>query len=142
VKGCQQRKGFDFDETFSPVVRYSTLRTLCAIAAGRDYHLHQMDVETAFLYGRLSSEDPPVFFELPENYPIPKEYKDLDPKLLVAQAKSAVYGLKQASRKFYQTFCTHMTERLGFIRSTSDECLFYKQDERGNDIWVAGCCIC
>jgi hypothetical protein len=96
-----------------------------------------MDVETAFLYGRLSSEDPPVFFELPENYPIPKEYKDLDPKLLVAQAKSAVYGLKQASRKFYQTFCTHMTERLGFIRSTSDECLFYKQDESGNDIWVA-----
>jgi hypothetical protein len=137
VKGCQQRKGFDFDETFSPVVRYSTLRTLCAIAAGRDYHLHQMDVETAFLYGRLSSEDPPVFFELPENYPIPEEYKDLDPKLLVAQAKSAVYGLKQASRKFYQTFCTHMTERLGFIRSTSDECLFYKQDESGNDIWVA-----
>jgi hypothetical protein len=30
-----------------------------------------------------------------------------------------------------------MTERLGFIHSTSDECLFYKQDESGNDIWVA-----
>ena len=71
-----------------------------------------MDVETAFLYGRLSPDDPPVYFELPENYPIPDEFGDIDRKLLVAQAKSAVYGLKQASRKFYQTFCSYMTNKL------------------------------
>ena len=52
--------GFEYDETFSPVVRYSTVRTLLAVAAQRDLHVHQIDVDTAFLYG-VMSEEPEIY---------------------------------------------------------------------------------
>jgi hypothetical protein len=47
--GNLQRNGIDYGETFSPVVRYSTVRTLLAVAAQQDLLVHQMDVDTAFL---------------------------------------------------------------------------------------------
>jgi len=136
LKGCSQRFGIDYDETFSPVVRYSTLRLLCAKSAASDCHLHQMDVDTAFLYGRMDDSDPEVYCELPENYPMPPQFQHLDRKLLCARAKSAVYGLRQASRKFYFTLGDYLTTRLGFIQSASDPCLFYKE-VNGKPIWVA-----
>ena len=42
--GNLQREGFDYDETFTPVVRYTTVRSLIALAASRNYVIHQMDV--------------------------------------------------------------------------------------------------
>jgi len=49
VKGCAQKKGIDFDETYSPVVRYSTIRYLLAMAANLNLRIDQMDAVTAFL---------------------------------------------------------------------------------------------
>lgn len=56
VKGCSQRKGIDYAETFSPVVRYSTIRFLVAIAAKLNLDIDQMDAVTAFLQGDLKEE--------------------------------------------------------------------------------------
>ena len=136
IKGCGQREGIDYDEVFAPVVRYSTLRVLCALSAAYDYHLHQMDVDTAFLYGRLGDDDPQVFCELPEDYPIPEEYRHIDRKKLCGLALSAIYGLKQASRTFYLALQLFLLEKLGFTRSDSDPCLYFKE-VRGVPIWVA-----
>ena len=55
VKGFAQKKGLDFDETFSPVVRYSSIRYLLALAAELDLDIDQMDAVSAFLQGDLKS---------------------------------------------------------------------------------------
>lgn len=52
AKGFAQRKGSDYDETFSPVVRGESVRMILALAAQENLHMHQMDVETAFLHGK------------------------------------------------------------------------------------------
>ncbi len=61
AKGFRQREGVDFDEVFAPVSKYSTLRTLMAVAAVENLKVHQFDIKTAFLNGILEEE---VFIEL------------------------------------------------------------------------------
>ena len=49
ANGYTQKEGIDYDETFSPVVRFFSIRLILTIVASLDLELHQMDVETAFL---------------------------------------------------------------------------------------------
>ena len=53
VRGCEQRHGFDYTETFSPVVSADSLRVIFAIASKRNYKMYTLDIKTAFLYGEL-----------------------------------------------------------------------------------------
>ena len=65
AKGYSQQYGLDFTETFAPVVRFSSLRAILAIAAAADYDIHQMDVKTAFLNGDLAED---IYMEQPDGY--------------------------------------------------------------------------
>ncbi|KAK9200159.1 hypothetical protein WN944_015355 [Citrus x changshan-huyou] len=65
AKGFTQRKGVDFNEVFSPVVKYSSIRLLLALSAFHDLELEQMDVKTAFLHGSLDEE---IFMAQPEGF--------------------------------------------------------------------------
>ena len=56
VKGFGQRKGIDFDEIFSPVVKISSIRTVLGLAASLNLEIEKMDVKTAFLHGDLEEE--------------------------------------------------------------------------------------
>ena len=56
AKGFSQREGIDYVETFSPVVRYESIRILLAIAAREDHEIRKFDVKTAFLYGDLEED--------------------------------------------------------------------------------------
>lgn len=56
IKGFSQRKGVDYDETYSPVVRHSSLRYLFAMAAKHNLDIQQMDAITAFLQGDVTEE--------------------------------------------------------------------------------------
>ena len=56
AKGCSQKYGIDYNETYSPVVRYTSIRFLIGLAAEYGLKIHQMDVTTAFLQGELSEE--------------------------------------------------------------------------------------
>jgi len=57
AKGYLQREGIDFHETFSPVVRYDSIRTLIALATEFNMHIRQFDIKTAFLHGELREKN-------------------------------------------------------------------------------------
>ena len=65
AKGYAQKYGIDYDETFSPVVRFSSIRLLLALAVQNDLLIHQTDVETTFLNGKLDEE---IYRQQPERY--------------------------------------------------------------------------
>lgn len=83
VKGCSQQKGIDYEETFAPVVRYTSLRFLFALAAKHKLMIHQLDAVTAFLNGDLEEK---IFMAQPEGFD--------DSSGRVCALKKSVYGLK------------------------------------------------
>ena len=85
ARGFAQIKGADYNETFSPVVRGESLRTMFAVTVQCRCQIHQLDVETAFLNGVLDEE---VFMDQPEGNEIRgKEH-------LVCRLHKSLYGLK------------------------------------------------
>ena len=70
VKGYSQRKGIDYAEIFSPVVKLTTIRILLSIVASENLHLEQMDVKTAFLHGDLDEE---IYMQQPEGFAAPSK---------------------------------------------------------------------
>jgi hypothetical protein len=53
ARGFSQVEGIDYEETFATVARYTSIRTIISLAASMGWRLHQMDVKTTFLNGRL-----------------------------------------------------------------------------------------
>lgn len=117
AKGFAQQPGVDFDEVFSPVVRYDSLRLLLALSASRGWRPRQLDIKTAFLYGELKEE---VYMQLPEGSRLPGK---------VAKLKRCIYGLKQAPREWFARL-TNFLRPYGFASSTFDPCVL--AHESGN----------
>ena len=116
ARGFTQQPGIDFNETFAPVARMDTVRTVLAIAAQNKWQVHQMDVKSAFLNGYLEEE---VYVEQPQGYEVPgQEHK-------VYRCKKALYGLKHAPRACYSRIDSYLTENR-FHRSESEPTLYTK----------------
>lgn len=111
IKGFSQSKGIDYDETFSPVVRYSSVRFLMAMAAKYDLDIQQMDAVTAFLQGDVEEE---IYMTQP------KEFATGDQ---VCRLRKAIYGLKQASR-CWNLKLDHGLKEIGFRQSKMDPCVY------------------
>uniref|UniRef100_A0AAV1VJD8 Reverse transcriptase Ty1/copia-type domain-containing protein n=2 Tax=Peronospora matthiolae TaxID=2874970 RepID=A0AAV1VJD8_9STRA len=94
AKGFKQKYGIDYTETFSPVVKYVTLRIVVAITKYFGWTLDLLDVVTAFLYGEMKEK---VFCAIPEGVEVDEDFDCFE---LV----KATYGLKQASRAWNETF--------------------------------------
>jgi len=89
IKGYAQTYGIDYEETYSPVAKMTTVRAIIVMAAAKGWSLHQMDVKNVFLHGNLREE---VYMEQPLGY------VDQTHPNLVCRLKKALYGLKQAPR--------------------------------------------
>ena len=89
AKGYTQEKGVDYNEVFSPIAKYATIWLVYALVAIFGLVMDQMDVVTAFLYGKL---DEVIYMEQPMGF-VKKGQEHLVCKLL-----KSIYGLKQAPR--------------------------------------------
>jgi hypothetical protein len=115
AKGFKQRYGIDYEDTFSPVVKAATIRTVLSIAVSQGWTLRQLDVQNAFLHGILEEE---VYMRQPlgyENRMKPGYICNLD---------KAIYGLKQAPRAWYSRLSEKLI-KLGFQASKADTSLFF-----------------
>jgi hypothetical protein len=121
AKGFSQVEGIDYDEIFSPVVRFESVRILLAIAALEDWHLSSLDVKTAFLYGQLDEE---IYMEQPEGFKV----KGQETKVL--RLRRAIYGLKQASLAWWKELDKSVKE-LGFKRLYADAGIFVCRHKDG-----------
>ena len=68
--GFSQRKGIDYEETFSPGARYTSIRTIMALASIMKWDLHHMDVKTTFMNGMNEEE---VYIEQPQGFKIQRQ---------------------------------------------------------------------
>jgi hypothetical protein len=122
ANGSNQLEGVDVDETFSPVVKPGTIRTVLSLATSRHWPIHQLDVKNAFLHGDLNET---VYMHQPPGF------RDSVHPDYVCLLKRSLYGLKQAPRAWFQRFASYIT-RVGFSHSRCDSSLFiYRQ---GTDI--------
>uniref|UniRef100_A0A2N9HY12 Reverse transcriptase Ty1/copia-type domain-containing protein n=1 Tax=Fagus sylvatica TaxID=28930 RepID=A0A2N9HY12_FAGSY len=114
AKGFHQQFGVDYDETYSPVIKPTTVRTVLSLAISSGWCLRQIDIQNAFLHGTLKEE---VFMSQPPGYKHP-----LYPNY-VCKLQRAIYGLKQAPRAWFSRLSNKLLD-LGFHGSRSDSSLF------------------
>lgn len=121
AKGFSQKPGIDFDETFSPVVKHSTLRLLLALSVQLKLNVYHLDVVTAFLNGKLEET---VFMEIPDGF----DTGVASNKNKVLKLNKAVYGLKQSSRVWYKEV-ENVLVNLNYKKSDHEPCIFVKRED-------------
>ena len=117
ARGFTQEYRIDYEETFAPMARLSSVRTLIAISAARKWPLFKMDVKNAFLNGELSEE---VYMKLPPGYSHPSRFPHR-----VCRLRRALYGLKQAPRAWFAKFSSTISQQ-GFSGSSFDSALYLR----------------
>ena len=131
AKGFSQKKGVDYQETFSPTAKMTSLRMLLQISKKKKLLVHQMDVCSAYLHAPIDTE---IFIDQPKGF----IKTDQSGRKLVWRLKKSLYGLKQSGRNWNNVLHEHLLND-HFCQSLADPCL-YTKFENGNIIlllvWV------
>ena len=123
AKGYTQRYGVDYDKTTAPTARLESFRTLLHIGASLGWDIQQYDIKTAFLHGVLP-ESETMFMEQPPGFEAPGK------ETWVMKLLKSIYGMKQASRVWNQTF-DHAIRQWGFERVPCEWCVYRRSSPQG-----------
>jgi hypothetical protein len=115
ARGFSQKEGEDYDETFSHVSKYTSIRAIMSLVASMGWNLHQMDIKATFLNGAIEEE---VCIEQPQGFEV--HSRDTH----VCRLKKSMHGLKQAPKAWYARIDSYLV-RLGFSKSHVDPNLYY-----------------
>jgi len=124
AKGYTQRWGEDYDETFAPVAKYTSIRTLISLLAGRkNAKLYQMDVNTAFLLKKKSTSN---------------NLKDLlcQERRIMFVCSERLYGLRQSPREWFMTIASALVN-FKFQQCTADPCIFVHTNDNVEKTYIA-----
>ncbi|GKC41346.1 putative ribonuclease H-like domain-containing protein, partial [Tanacetum coccineum] len=119
AQGYTQEEGIDYDEVFAPIAIIETIRLFLAYASFKDFLVYQMDVKSAFLYGKIEEE---VYVCQPPGFEDP-DFPDR-----VYKVEKALYGLHQAPKAWYETLSTYLLNNR-FQRGKIDKTLFINSDK-------------
>lgn len=155
ARGFTQRPGIDYNETYAPVAKLSSIRSIIGIAVEEGLQLNQMDVTTAYLNGELEENILMKYPDYLEDYlteimveestnedltiynmtkDMLKDIKNISKEKVCCLIK-ALYGLKQAGRQWYKKLDTEL-KNIGFKASEADPCV-YLLEKRGAKIIMA-----
>ena len=115
AKGFHQEGGIDYHETFSPVIKATTIRLLLLLVVNKTWQICQLDISNAFLHGYLMKL---IYMEQPQGF------NDSAFPNHVCQLRKSLYGLKQALREWFHKLSGQLI-RLGFTGSKTDTSLFF-----------------
>ena len=121
--GFSQKEGINYEENFSPLARYTSIKSVLALAAVMKWKIHKMDVKAAFLNGVVEEE---VYVEKPLGF------ETHDRESHVRRLKKSLYGLKQTPRTWYNRIDSFLSS-FGFTKSKADSNLYYKVKD-GNPV--------
>lgn len=125
AKGFTQIYGIDYEETFSPVARFESIRFLIAHAALEDWEIESMDVTLAYLNGILEEE---IYMEQPPGFEVRGQEKK------VCRLDRSIYGLKQSARVWYFLFAKFLKKECGFQVINSDSGVYVLRQRNGEGI--------
>jgi hypothetical protein len=115
ARGFEQKFGIDYNETFAPVIYWSTLRAMVALSVFLGWELNHMDVITAFLNGKLKEE---IYMKQPPGFEVPGQEDK------VCRLLRSLYGLKQSPRQWYEEIDGYLRST-GWTRSQLDPNLYF-----------------
>ena len=118
AQGYSQQPGVDYNEVFAPVARYNSIQSVLAIANQLDLEVHQMDVKSAYLNGKLDEE---IYMRQPDGY---VDTKRLD---MVYMLRKSLYRLKQSARCWNLDMDTLKSN--AFIQCSADPCIYVKEEK-------------
>ncbi|MCO5574355.1 hypothetical protein L7F22_028138 [Adiantum nelumboides] len=121
ARGFSQVAGKDYSETYSHVLSMVSFRILVALAAHYRLHIHQMDVQTAFLHGELDEE---IYMQQPPHF------VDTNDPTHVCRLYRSIYDLKQANRQWYYRF-HHFMLQVGYTHLQSDPNIYTRITSAG-----------
>ena len=122
-RGFNQIAGVDFNETYSPVANFKSIKTLLTICANRNYEIHQLDYDAAFLNADIKEE---VYVE-----PIPGLDDRVQPGYVYKLLKT-LYGLKQSPREWWMLIRQELL-KLNWKQTLTDQCIFFREKPAGTE---------
>ncbi|SGY38305.1 BQ5605_C003g01995 [Microbotryum silenes-dioicae] len=125
AQGNRQRDGIDFTDTFAPVARFSSIRSLLALAATNGLHVHQADIDKAYLHGDLDHD---IWMTAPRGFDLPGDK--------VLRLRHSIYGLKQAGRIWNRHIDASLRD-LGYTATGTDHCVYSRLDDRQHPHYIA-----
>ena len=123
TQGFSQVPGVNYFNTYAPVTKLASIRTVLALAARLDLELHQIDIKGAYLNSELNDEET-IYMRQPPGY--------ADPALPhhICHLRKTLYRLKQSSHRWYQKLVEILVKNLGFKLCEVDQAVFIKQSKK------------